>query len=293
MGDGSPEVEMTAQHEKSRCTRSRVDRRSAVGEPRSRDRLADASPGGTTARRTTAIVWHTDKLSRMVKFADVADGRTTSVFQDAVRLLLLIAAAADPLASPSPADAPAEAVAVLRSQVLLQKLDFWLRNPDYLADELLTRFESTGNNDDLELARQILESDEPEVRSYQMLRYLFGAYEPLDEALSVLSTPGLIILRRQGIPGHTTQHDYYLTNAGRDAAQQIVTSVPELAYYVERSKLVADLAGGRRGSALRDIQYLQPEYAGAELGTRIVGIADRARARLQGLLNTQKQRETR
>lgn len=251
------------------------------------------SCGPGLARRTTTIVCDIGRLCHVVKFADVAEGRTTSVFQDAVRLLLLIAAAADPLAKPHPADAPAEAVAVLHSQVLLQKLDFWLRNPDYLADELLTRFETEGNDDDLELARQILESDEPEVRSYQMLRYLFGAYEPLDEALSVLSTPGLIIRRRQGIPGHTAQHDYYLTNAGRDAAQQIVSSVPELTYYVERSKLVADLADGRRGSALRDIQYLQPEYADAELGTRIVGIAERARARLRDLLNARQQGETR
>ena len=96
----------------------------------------------------------------MMEFANVAEGHTTSVFQDAVRLLLLITAAAEPLPSPRPPDAPAESVAVLRSQVLLQKLDFWLRNPDYLADELLSRFETEGNEEDLELARQILESDE-------------------------------------------------------------------------------------------------------------------------------------
>lgn len=237
------------------------------------------------------------RLSRysnpMMGFANVAEGHTTSVFQDAVRLLLLITVAAEPLPSPRPPDAPAESVAVLRSQVLLQKLDFWLRNPDYLADELLSRFETEGNEEDLELARQILESDEPEVRSYQMLRHLFGAYEPLDEALSVLRTPGLIVRRRQGVPGHTAQHNYYLTSAGREAAATIVSSVPELKYYVDRSKLVADLAGGRRGSALRDIQYLQPEYAGAEVGTLIAGIADRTRTRLQRLLDAQGRDESR
>lgn len=205
----------------------------------------------------------------------------TSVYQDAVRLLLLIAQAAEPLPAPPPEHAPAGAVAVLHSQTLLQKLDFWLRNPDYLADELISRFERDGNREDLDLARQILESDEPEVRSYQMLRYLFGAYEPLDEALSVLRTPGLVIRRKRGVPGHTNQHDYYLTEAGHDAARQIVEAVPELAYYAERSRLVADLAAGRRGSALRDIQYLQPEYADAEIGTRIAGIAARARRRLK------------
>lgn len=220
----------------------------------------------------------------MASFEQVADGRTTSVYQDAVRLLLLIDAASEPLPEPRPTEAPPDAVAVLHSQVLLQKLDFWLRNPDYLADELISRFERDGNAEDLELARDILDSDEPEVRSYQMLRYLFGAYEPLDEALSVLRTPGLVIRRKHGNAGRTTQHDYYLTGSGRTAAQTIVDTAPDLAYYVERSVLVADLAAGRRGSALRDIQYLQPEYADAALGTHIAGIADRARQRLKDAL---------
>lgn len=214
----------------------------------------------------------------------MTDGGTTSVYQDAVRLLLLIALAAEPLPAPPPGDTPAGSVAVLHSQVLLQKLDFWLRNPDYLADELISRFERDGNREDLDLARQILDSDEPEVRSYQMLRHLFGAYEPLDEALSVLRAPGLVIRRRRGVLGHTTQHDYYLTEHGRDTARRIVQDVPELSYYAERSRLVADLAAGRRGSALRDIQYLQAEYADAEIGTRIAGIADRARRRLSEAL---------
>ena len=47
-----------------------------------------------------------------------------------------------------------------------------------------------------------------------MLRYLFGAYEPLDEALSV--------------PGRTTQHDYYLTECGRDVASVCPRCVPQL-----------------------------------------------------------------
>ncbi len=225
-----------------------------------------------------------DRLGSVASYDEVPTGRTTSVYQDAVRLLLLISEAAGPIPDPPPAGAPADAVAVLHSQVLLQKLDFWLRNPDYLADELISRFERDGDPDDLVLARQILESDEPEVRSYQMLRYLFGAYEPLDEALSVLRTPGLVIRRKQGTPGHTAQHDYYLTSSGEVAAEKIIATVPALQYYAERSKLVADLAAGRRGSALRDIQYLQPEYADAALGTLIAGIAERARRRLEETL---------
>ena len=53
-------------------------------------------------------------------------------------------------------------------------------------------------------------SAEPEVRRYPMLRYRFGAYEPLDGALSVLSSVGLVLRRREGMPGHTRQHNYGL-----------------------------------------------------------------------------------
>jgi len=212
----------------------------------------------------------------------VDDGRPTSTKQDAVRLLLLIHTASGHVPTPRPAEAPADAVAVLHTQVLLQKLDFWLRNPDYLANELLTRYETDGDAGDLDLAEHILLSDEPEVRRYPMLRYLFGAYEPLDTALAMLAAPRLVIKRRTR-QGSRPPLDYYLTEQGRHIAQTIVADVPELAYYVERSALVADLAAGRRGSALRDVQYLQEEYAETALGERIGGIAARARDRLARL----------
>jgi len=34
----------------------------------------------------------------------------------------------------------AMAVSVVRTQIRLQKLDFWIRNPDYLANELLNDY---------------------------------------------------------------------------------------------------------------------------------------------------------
>jgi hypothetical protein len=62
-------------------------------------------------------------------------------FSDAIRLLLLIAAVSDPLNEAEQQAAPKDAVAVLRAEGRLQKLDFWRRNPDYLADELLNDYE--------------------------------------------------------------------------------------------------------------------------------------------------------
>jgi hypothetical protein len=96
--------------------------------------------------------------------------QVTSRMQDAVRLLLLIDGGAEPLTAPPPPEAPPGAVAVFRTQVGLQKLDFWLRNPDYLANVLLDRYEETGDRAMLLEAERILNSEEPEIRRYPMLR---------------------------------------------------------------------------------------------------------------------------
>lgn len=212
-----------------------------------------------------------------------AGGSGQTVLQDAVRLLLLVQAAGTDLHDSEVGSAPDGAVAVVKGQVLLQALDFWLRNPDYLADELLSRYESAGDAADLEVAASIMDSEEPEVRSYPMLRYLFGAYEPLDEALAVLRAPGLVIVRRVGAPGAVKQANYYLTAAGQDVATAVIGAAAEFSYYVERARVVIDLAAGRPGSQLKKVQYQQLEYGETELLHHITGIADRVRTRLASL----------
>ncbi|WP_217649732.1 hypothetical protein [Saccharopolyspora flava] len=207
----------------------------------------------------------------------------TSREQDAVRLLLLIDGAAEPLPHPIPDPELADAVGVVTGQTRLQKLDFWLRSPDFLADELLTEYERTEEAALLELAGRILDSEEPEVRRYPMLRHHFGAYEPLDDALAVLRSAGLIVRRRRGRVGHTRRHDYYLLERGRRVARTIIARAPAFRYYVDRVRLVLDLADGRGGRQLRDRQYLQAEYAGARRGSPIGTIAERVRDRLARL----------
>ncbi|MEV6842467.1 hypothetical protein [Actinoplanes sp. NPDC051411] len=202
--------------------------------------------------------------------------------QDAVRILLIISAAAESLREPPLHDpALADAVAVVQSQVRLQKLDFWVRNPDYLADELLTEYEHGAGDYRLRQAEAILASDEPQVRRYPMIRYLFGAYEPLDDAVAVLRSAGLVIRRKRGSAGRVRQHDYYLTRAGRDTADRITTDFPVFRYFVERTRLAAGLAEGRPGTHLKDRQYRQEEYRDTRIGKEIRSIAPRVRDRLQ------------
>lgn len=211
-------------------------------------------------------------------------GNPTTRMQDAVRILMLIDKAGEPVIGTTLAvsDPPlGTAVGVVRTQIRLQKLDFWVRNPDYLANELLNDFEN-GDQDValLQIAGEILDSEEPELRRYPMLRYLFGAYEDLEDALAVLRQSDLVIRRKKGRPGHVTRTDYYLTQAGKGMAARIRTEYPELAWYSTRAALVVLLADGQGATTLKDRQYLVDEYLNTPNGVRIPSIVDRARRRL-------------
>lgn len=214
---------------------------------------------------------------------DLMGGRTTRM-QDAVRLLMLVKEAAEPVEAVDIAGDPAleTAVGVVRTQVRLQKLDFWVRNPDYLANELLNDYEN-GDNDPalLRLAGEILDSEEPELRRYPMLRYLFGAYEDLvEDALAVLRQADLLVRRKKGRPGHVVQTNYFLLEAGREMVKRIRDHHEDLAWYSYRSALVVELASGQAANELKDRQYIQEEYLNTPNGVRIPSITERPRKRL-------------
>lgn len=118
--------------------------------------------------------------------------------QSAIRLLACIDAAGNP---ERPDGWGPDIVAAFHAQSRLQALDFWMRNPDYLANELLTEFETSGDRSLVDLAQRIFDDREPDLRRLPMIRYHFGAFEPLDNALSILVAAGLIRIRRQGSPG--------------------------------------------------------------------------------------------
>lgn len=178
----------------------------------------------------------------------------------------------------------ADIVASLHAQSRLQALDFWMRNPDYLANELLTVFEETGEQSLVVLAQRIFEDREPDLRRLPMIRYHFGAFEPLDNALSILVAAGLLRIRRQGSPGQVREHIYLLTQKGRDAMASLAAAAPELAWYRDRAAIVTQIAGDRGGKALKDRQYLQAEYAATELNHIIAPITERVRERLSDIL---------
>jgi hypothetical protein len=182
--------------------------------------------------------------------------------------------------APGP-QSPDGAVAEMRSQLRLQKLDFWLRNPDYLADELLNEFDKTKSSDLLAAARKILADREPEIRRLPMTKYLFGAFEPLDDVLAPLVAYGLLAHAASTGATRVREHDYWLMPPGEDFAVELLAAAPQVfGWYVDRAKLIARVAGTDGGGALKDRQYLQAEYAGTENKFLIEPITHRVRDRL-------------
>jgi hypothetical protein len=208
--------------------------------------------------------------------------RRASRWQDAVRLLLLIYAAAkeigvDPVA-------PSDAVGVVRTQVRLQKLDFWVRYPDYLANELLNEYEQHRDSPGLvDEAEQILSSREPDLRRFPMLRGRFGAFEQLDNAMSVLVEKGLARKRERVGEKRVIQHNYYLLGKGRTTVDELLVQAPALEWYVERTRTVANLVDGLGGTDIKERQYLQRDYADTPIGSYIPPITEQARQRLTAI----------
>jgi hypothetical protein len=201
-----------------------------------------------------------------------------STGQAASRLLIIM----DVLGAPvSPDCRLLGAIKCVQSLTRLMKADFWLRNPDYLADELLTELEAGHLSPNVvfpEVVR-MLGGKEPSLHRYPMAKYLYGAYERPDNALAILKSMGLITHQRISESGSRSRRDYYLLSQGIEAVNRIRAAVPEVSWYDSQANAVALLADSAVGGRMRDRQYDQPEYRDAPIGSLIEPITDRVRER--------------
>jgi hypothetical protein len=202
-----------------------------------------------------------------------------SVMQHAIRLLAILDRCGEPVKSSD----PQECVAVIRAELRLQALDFWLRNPDYLAGELLTKVKHGELPEHyLGIVEDLLDSPEPDLHWYPMPRWHHGAYEAIDDAFSVLSAYGLALVRRLGGVRKTARSQFFLTEGGRTAVAQLAVE-PVLSWYTDQVELVAIVAGEDNGSTLKKRQYQQAEYARTKLGLNIAPIHSAVRKRLEAM----------
>lgn len=194
-------------------------------------------------------------------------GLSTTRQQDAVRVLVLLREAGD---RPPPDPPRPDATTCIRAESRLHALDFWLRNPDYLAFELLELNEQTPDAALVEQARKLIDDEE---RHFPMLRHLFGAYSELDAPLNLLRCYELAWdVRRPA--SLNRRRDIYLLAKGEQLLTNKLDAVPELAYYAERARWVARVAGDRHGRQLKDFQKRLETYREIRWGTRIAPVRD-------------------
>ncbi|RZK66375.1 MAG: hypothetical protein EOO92_25310, partial [Pedobacter sp.] len=188
----------------------------------------------------------------------------TTTVQDAIRLLYILVRGSDQISNH-----PDGYVGFFDGKAKLHALDFWVRYPDFLAYELLNKYDDTGEEKYLLKAESIIEDQEPDLRSIPMIRYRFGAFENLHESLSLLVSKGLVYQDGDKSDQTIKAYYYYITPLSVQLVDDVTAEFPLLAWYDERAKLVKEIAGPLGGSALKERQYKHMSYATTQLGTQI------------------------
>lgn len=200
-------------------------------------------------------------------------GNSPTPYQNAIRLLFILIHGSEQL----PDSHSSGAKGIFKGETRLHAMDFWVRYPDYLAYELISIFQETGDVSLLNSAESIFEDQEPDLRRIPMMRYRFGAYDKIDNTLSVLVSKGLV--RQEGKKKVDGIQEYYylLMPSAYSKTDEIRKEFPVLSWYEERAKLVAKVAGSRGGAALKNRQYEHISYATTSGGSIIPPITEEVR----------------
>ncbi|TYA14750.1 hypothetical protein FRY98_03475 [Paenibacillus faecis] len=152
---------------------------------------------------------------------------------------------------------------VLHTEVKIQKLDFLLRNPDYLAYELMELLK-TGTIKKAEIKDEIIKifvENEPEVRRLEMEKFFFGAYEDIDQVIAFLISCGFIEYASERDTNlRVIKKSYYVTKEADQKMTENLKNLEMLKWYVKRCELIKKYFGDFSGSDLKALQYQIDEY---------------------------------
>ncbi|WP_417737366.1 hypothetical protein [Rosistilla oblonga] len=235
-------------------------------------------------RTTYAIEPRLTKQRSAASYAVIVDAalsgdRTISnrpYYIDATRLLFVLTSGSE-----LPRINTQGEIGVFAGETKLNAWDFWMRYPDYLADELIEQYDKTGDDDMLARAEQIFIDSEPDQRRLAMIRYRYGAYEKHDDALAILVSAELIGIGGRKDVDRVIETDFLIYQKAFDLCVQIVRDEPILTWYRDRANLVKTIADGRGGSALKKRQYERVDYAKTLLGGEIPSIDADVKQRLE------------
>lgn len=208
------------------------------------------------------------------------------VIVDAARLLLVVhhfAVVPDAGIRQLSCWPPHEVQRVLTPEYLLQKVDFLVRYPSYVAYELIelhrlrvpSALDATAVKRDI---RAVFAEREPELRTQPFRRFWRGAYERLDRVLNWWHAHGLVFTgqERQGGPAGAgrPQRYFFLSAEGDTEARRLVEQVEHARWYDARIRLIHRYFGGLAAAQVKALQYAHRQYADAQLNEYIPDLTE-------------------
>ena len=166
---------------------------------------------------------------------------------------------------------------LFKSEVKIQKIDFLLRNPDYLAYELLNiaKKDLQSKNEIKQIVNDIFRNNEPEIRRLEMERFFFGAYEDIDDVIGFLKSIGFIdFSSKKSADLKTIEKHYYITDLAINKFETAISQLPSLKWYVDRCALIKKFFGDLTGTQLKVAQYQIEEYRDTSYKNYIRSIKD-------------------
>ena len=202
------------------------------------------------------------------------EGNSNKRHRDRLRIFLIIYHFSEPFIN---VDKP-HLVGLLKSEVRIQKLDFLIRYPSYLCYELILKMQEDPliNRNEIEtVVKTIFSSQEPQLRTQEMKKFLYGAWEDLDKTISFLMAHGLIDFDSK-VGSNLKKYDkeYFLTQLGKDKIEAGLRELPGLQWYQQRCNLIKKYFGDMKGSELKALQYEHDAYKGALINDYIKDIAE-------------------
>lgn len=176
--------------------------------------------------------------------------------QKAMRLFAVLIAGCEKLAG-SGADGE---TAIFKGETRLHALMFWLRNPDYLAWELLELHSATGDAALVAWVRAMLVQEEPILRRDAMPKWRFGAYDPIDTEMAILTSRRLARTVHRPAGPKSAENSFLLFPAAFQFESAVAGNIA-YQWYADRMRIVMQVAGNRPGSDLKGTQYKHIEYA--------------------------------
>ena len=178
---------------------------------------------------------------------------------------------------------PARAVSRhLTPEYYLQKLDFLVRYPSYLAYELIELHaagvaEAADAIEVRAVVAEVVGRREPDFRTMPFRKFWRGAYERIDHVEAWWYARELVYtgIEPRGAadsPARPQKH-YFLTPTGEAEAARLVAEVEHAGWYDARIRLLQRFFGGLTPARLKELQYSHPAYRQAQLAEHIPDLA--------------------